>query len=363
MKVPKARKLPSGKWFIQLRLGGQSVPVTAFSEKAVRIEAERIKAEYRAGYYEAQKTAQNATQGVTEGITIGEAVNRYIDARRHSASPSTLAGYLSIEKNRLANYKDRQIDSMMANDWQELVNAEAAKLSAKTVKNIWTLVSASVEAATGQKLPRVKLPQIAEKTDARPWLAPDEIERFLEAIKGKQIEIPALLALMSLRRSEMLALTWENVDLDRGLLYVRGAKVYGPGHVLEAREANKSRTGRRAIRIFIPQLMEALAREQKPSGPVVEYAPNSMYQAINRICRREGLPLVGVHGLRHSFASLCYYLGLGIRETMALGGWSSPDVVQRIYTHLSAQQMQAGTESLQAFFSAKNANENANGLN
>ena len=33
MKVPAPRKLPSGSWFIQLRLGGESIPVTAATAK------------------------------------------------------------------------------------------------------------------------------------------------------------------------------------------------------------------------------------------------------------------------------------------------------------------------------------------
>ena len=49
MKVPKARKLPSGMWFIQLRLGGVSIPVTEKTEKKCRDAAALIKAEYAAG--------------------------------------------------------------------------------------------------------------------------------------------------------------------------------------------------------------------------------------------------------------------------------------------------------------------------
>lgn len=60
MNVPKARKLASGTWFIQLRLGGESIPVSGATEKAVTREAERIKAEYRAGARE-QKSRLKAT--------------------------------------------------------------------------------------------------------------------------------------------------------------------------------------------------------------------------------------------------------------------------------------------------------------
>ena len=49
MKVPEPRKLPSGSWFIQLRLNGESIPVTAETKKECLDQARLIKAEYLAG--------------------------------------------------------------------------------------------------------------------------------------------------------------------------------------------------------------------------------------------------------------------------------------------------------------------------
>ena len=46
MKIPKARKLPSGGWSIQLRLGGECVTVTASTEKQCEAEARYVKSEY-----------------------------------------------------------------------------------------------------------------------------------------------------------------------------------------------------------------------------------------------------------------------------------------------------------------------------
>lgn len=65
MNVPKARKLASGTWFIQLRLGGESIPVSAATERAVTREALRIKAEYRAGMRE-QKSRLKATTRISQ---------------------------------------------------------------------------------------------------------------------------------------------------------------------------------------------------------------------------------------------------------------------------------------------------------
>jgi len=61
---------------------------------------------------------------------------------------------------------------------------------------------------------------------------------------------------------------------------------------------------------MIPELLAALEAVEDKSGPVVRCNPNTIYHQINRVCARNGLPRVGTHGLRHSFASLGYHLGV-----------------------------------------------------
>ena len=46
MKVPEPRKLKSGTWFIQMRLGGESIPVSAPTRTECVKQAEKIKADY-----------------------------------------------------------------------------------------------------------------------------------------------------------------------------------------------------------------------------------------------------------------------------------------------------------------------------
>ena len=65
MKIPKATKLPSGKWHIQLRLGGESYSVTERSKKGAERAATLIKAEYRQGIRQKEKAPRNDSRGLT----------------------------------------------------------------------------------------------------------------------------------------------------------------------------------------------------------------------------------------------------------------------------------------------------------
>ena len=346
MKVPEPRKLESGTWFIQLRLNGVSVPVSASTEKECRRAAELIKAEHRAGKRQIQK--------VKSDPTLRQAIDEYIKARSNTLSPATIRGYRYIQDGRFKSAMDKPIKSIKS--WQPEINAEAKLCSAKTLKNAWGFVS-SVLRENGIEHGPVSLPQVISKE--RPWLQPKEVAIFVAAVKGEKLEISALLALHGLRRSEILGLTWDKVDLDKKLIHVEGSAVVNYDGKLEQKNTNKNRTSRRTVPIMIPELQAALEAVQDKTGKVVDCSPNTMRSRINRICKNNGLPEVGVHGLRRSFASLGYHLKMSEREVMDLGGWADTQTMHKIYIKLAEADRAAAENKMAQFY--KNANQNANG--
>jgi len=344
MKVPEPRKLKSGSWFIQLRLGGVSVPVTAETKTACKKQAELIKAEHRTGVRTAARPARS--------VTLDAAVGQYIDSRRAVLSPSTIRGYATIRRTRFQSVME---DKLAEIDWQRAVNDEARLCGAKTLKNAWGLM-VSVLGHYGLPVPSVQLPQLVAPDKA--WLEPEQIPVFIEAVRREPYAVPALLALHGLRRSEIYALDWPSVDLSKGTISIRGAVVRDETNQFVKKETAKNQTSRRTIPLMIPALAELLAQAKGEGRPVVEGSPSSLLKQINRTCTRCGLPAVGVHGLRHSFASLGYHLGIPEREMMELGGWSDTTTMHKIYTHIAQADRLKSENKLAGFF--KNANENAN---
>ena len=57
-----------------------------------------------------------------------------------------------------------------------------------------------------------------------------------------------------------------------------------------------------------------------------------------------------MHGLRHSFASLCHHIGIPEMECARMGGWSDLGTMRKIYTHLSADQLDDAADQLRRFF-------------
>lgn len=330
VSVPEPRQLPSGKWNIELRKEKQSV--TEDTPERCRARAAAI----RAGFIETEAKRKS-------GLTIGAAIDKYIADNANILSPSTLKGYQTIRNNRFGSVMGEDIRADL--DWKTIINSEAKKYSPKTLSNSWRLITA-VMRSNGITPPAVKLPRVP-KAD-RPWLDYDEIGIFVSAVYGHPCELAALLALHSLRRSEILALTTDSIDFKSGTISVSGSVVYDKNNELVRKSTNKSASSHRVVPIVIPRLTELL--RSAPEGVLVSVAPNTIYRRINAVCASAGLPEVGVHGLRHSFASLAYHLGWSEASTMQMGGWSDPSVVHGIYTHLSQKDHNKDVKKMQRFY-------------
>lgn len=362
MVVPKARKLPSGTWFIQLRLGGESIPVTARNEKKCILEAQSIKAEYLAG-----KRVSQEHEEEKESATLTMAMDDYIDSKSNTLSPATIRGYRKIQKFRFQSIMQEDVDALAAKpekEWQVIVNDEAALCAPKYLKNAYGFVKSVIRYSTGQMIPEVKLSAPIPSEWA--FLMPDEIIPFVEAVRGTFFEVPALLALSSMRISEIQALRWENVSKNPDFIRTTGAVVLDSQNKLTKKKQGKNVTSSRNVPILIPSLKEALERERKPSGPVMDITQDRLRENVHRVCIRNGLTDVSIHGLRHSFASLAYHLRMPEKIAMEIGGWSDPGTMNRIYTHIAKSDITRYQTEMATFYSekteeaAENANENAN---
>lgn len=338
IRLPKIKQLPSGAWHTRVLIENRRVSIT-------KDTYDECVAEYLAlknGVIEAK-----AAPG-KRGKTLGDTLDKYIAARKGFKSPSTIYAYESYRKQRFQSMMAADVYTTTDEQWQAAIRREARSLSPKYIKNVWMLISAAIFEETGRR-PRVTLPE--KEHNEKPYLDPDQIPVFLQAIKGESIEIAALLELSSLRRSEMLALTWDKVDFKNEIIYVHGARVAGDGGKLVHKKQNKNDSPRRTVPIIEP-LMEALKAVDNKEGYVVNLTGGWICTRINEICSANGLPKVGNHGLRHSFASLAYHLQMPKKIAMKIGGWADDETMHKIYTHVAQKDIAKMAQGFRNFFSS-----------
>lgn len=334
VKLPAIKQLPSGAWHTRVLVGDQRVSITKDTYEECVSEYLAVKH----GIMEAKKSPSRKT--------LTTAIDSYIEARQNILSPATVRGYRTIQKHRFPGLMKQDVSTITQEQCQRAVNMEAKTVSAKTISNAWAFVASVIADSTGQVI-SIHLPQVIPAE--RPWLTPEQIPEFVKAVKGDVAEIPALLALSSLRRSEIIGLRWSDIDIKKGVIHVNGATVPGEDHKFVRKAETKNVTSRRTIPI-IPPLMEALKAADHHGENVVTYHPATVMNQVNRVCERAGLPKVGLHGLRHSFASLAYHLGWSEKVAMEIGGWADDRTMHKIYTHVSQKSVEEASASFSTFF-------------
>ena len=339
IKLPQITILPSGQAHTRVMINGERISIT-------KNTVEECAAEYVAlkhGAKEAEKRKKDRE------VTLLEALNNYISKREKRKSPATIKGYMSYRDNRLQSMMDANVYEISNAQWQAAVDRDFRKLSDKYAKNVWSFMASAIEEETGTR-PQIELDP--PKKNKRPFLEPDEVLIFVDAVKGRSIEIAALLELSSLRISEVLAVRGTDIDLKNNRIRVQGAAVYGPDGKLVQKEENKNESSTRYVPL-IPPLRQALENLILTDDFVVKMKPGGIFRHINRVCAANGLPEVGNHGLRHSFASLAYHLEIPEKIAMEIGGWSDSKVMHDIYTHLSQKDIAKRSQQFSDFFLAK----------
>lgn len=330
----KPKRLPSGAWHTQIQIEGRRYSITRDTKQEC-IDAAVIL------QVKAAEASDDIKKIAYDKVTLRGCLNDYINRRTNVLSPSTLRGYDSIVRNRFKDYMDLPLSKIT--DWQTMVNDEAEQVSAKTVHNAWGLVYPAIN-EYGICPKKVLLPQIVEKDSD--IIEFDKMQMFLDSIKGDENELAILLALHGLRRSEIFAV--DKKDIVDGIIRVRGSVVIGRDGKFVEKETNKNSPSRRDVPILIDRV-KVLVR-QAPDGKLCPADNHAAYDAVKEHCEKCGLPHVSLHGLRHSFASLCYHLRLSEKETMKLGGWKDHNTMKKIYTHLEKKDETDAALKLKDFF-------------
>ena len=328
IKVPEPRQLKSGAWNIELRKEGESITEATREDCIAHAQA------VRAGFLKQEKAPPKQS--------LKDFLRAYIDASAPALSPSTIGGYESIYKNRYQSFMNEDIHTL---DWQAMVNKDIEEVAPKTVHNDWGLITAAFGAS---KLPppNVKLPRVVSKE--RDFFDYEQILRFLDAVKGRKCELICLLALHSLRMSEILAL--EQSSIVDGTIRIRGALVRDKDYKYIYKEANKTDKSRRDVPVMIPRLTDLWPEEDAPLNFQKHSAANSM---LADVCEKAGLPILTMHELRHSFASLAFHLKWDVMTTASVGGWNDINTVQNIYTHLAKKDKNRNINKMKAFYQSK----------
>ena len=168
--------------------------------------------------------------------------------------------------------------------------------------------------------------------------SPSEAAALIAAIRREDRALWGCAFYAGLRRGELRALRWDDVDLAGGLIRVdRSMCSYG-----ETGEP-KSRAGLRGVPIVAALrdlLVEHKLVTQRESGlvfgssPIQPFTPTAVRKRALTAWRQAGLQPIGLHECRHTFASLLIAAGVNAKAITAYLGHASIQTTFDLYGHL-----------------------------
>lgn len=262
-------------------------------------------------------------------LTFDEASQQYIEGKKNTISPSTVRGYESLRKNIPDSIKGKLLGEITAWDIQKYINDLSADHSPKTVRNHHGFISAVLTTFRPDLVLHTNLPQKQKKDVYLP--SDDDINRIIDDVKGSVYEIPFRLATYGLRRSEICALTPD--DLEGDVLTINKAVVKDENNEWQIK-TTKTTSSTRSIVIDMP--LCALIRAQ---NRIYEGDPGKLWFKLQSVQNRLRIPHFPFHAMRHYYASTAHAMGMPDAIIMASGGWKTDHVMKNIYRHEKKDQL------------------------
>ena len=355
-----------------------------------------------------RETLQRFKQGLPplpEKETVGGYLSRWLQAKKSQLRPRTYTSYEQVVRLHLlpglAHLRLAKLSPQDVATWLRIHADEGA--GPRAIQYARTVLRAALNQALRWELVSRNAAALTDPPRHRPReiqpLTPEQAKTLLRAVAGHRLEALITVALgLGLRRGEALALRWEAVDLDAGVLSVRHTLDWKGGdpvarrslaaesHRLEVQlnattdDATRSRlqqslaetrqklkaargsvhfaepkTARSRRTITLPEVVATALRKHRTrqleerlatgsswreSGLVfttpigTPIGTHSLHRTFKTILRGAGLPDIRYHDLRHTAASLLLAQGVDPRTIMETLGHSQIGLTLNTYAHV-----------------------------
>lgn len=302
------------------------------------------------------ETSETASPAESSGQTLAAYLAQWITLHLvTSVRGSTMRTYRRICRNWIAPHIGhvRLTDLRAIHVTEMLTGLRAQGLSARTQHHAYTVLRNALEQAVRwELLPRnpVRLIQ-APRVDQQEMLATSlqELQAVLAATRGSRLYVVAILALgAGLRRGEICALTWADVDFKHRVVRVQASIEHQDSGYVRAEP--KTRSSRRAVAVS-DELLAVLSQHRadqrlqamelghadppwllsEPDGRMTR--PDILSQRWSRVMRKAGIN-VTLQRLRHDHISHLLSRSAPVRHVSARVGHSRSTTTLSVYAHL-----------------------------
>lgn len=315
------------------------------------------------------------------GATFGQLLDEWLEeTERLDLSPTTIRNYKSQVEHtirpRLGKVLLSRLTPKHLDDLYGVLKDSGS--SAKSIRNVHAIISAALHQGVRWGWIRsnvadlAKPPRVPQRRVKAPSL--DVVQKVLEEAEDRDPRLSPLLmlaALTGMRRGELCALRWTDVDLEVGVLDVSRSVVVVPGGLAE--KSTKTDRSRKvaldtvgvalltAHRAHVDQWIAKAGGERAPDAfvfsPYVEattpFRPDNVTSFFTRVRDAVGAPNVRLHDLRHFTATQLIHAGMDIRTVADVLGHADPSLTLRVYSHAIEERNRAAAIIMGQVLAAK----------
>jgi len=364
------RKRKDGRWEGRYTAGRDPVTGKVIYKNVLGKTQAEVKAKLKTAI-EKSGSLGITTEHYTLGQWLDAWMENYAKLQVRPSSHKTYQGF--IENHIKPTLGDISLEKLTSMDLQRLYKhllesgrvectesrSKPKGLSVKTVRNINQMISTALNCAVEQRLISSNptkgcvLPKLERKE--MKILPPESLGTFFEEARRSGVfELYYVDLATGLRRGELLGLKWSDIDLDKGIIYVRRQILRQNGEVVEA--PLKTKNSYRSIAIGADAIKVLKGMEQRdeyvfPSpfgGPM---SPDSVLHMLQRILKRAGLERIRFHDLRHTFSVLALQNGVDVKTLSAMLGHYSAGFTLDTYTHVTTSMQKQAANAVGNFLS------------
>lgn len=295
-------------------------------------------------------------------ITLGVFVKDWIieKKKRDNLSPTTVDGYENIIDNHIIpTIGNLRLQDIKPYNIQKYFDIKSETLSARTLNNHnRVLTSAFIHAVDMElieKNPMDKVKPPKEQREETIALTIEESKELLVKIQNNlTLKMPVTLSLLlGLRRGECLALTWDDIDFEKGTVSINKTLEYVKGVYY----INPPKTKKSKRTIALPESLVPILKDHKKwqsemklrSGGLWkneknlvcasklkgEYIkPTALSDAFRNFLIKNNLPKMRFHDLRHTNATLMLAAGVSAKVAGNRLGHSNISITMDLYSHV-----------------------------
>jgi len=337
-------------------------------------------ADARAWRDDTKAALQKGTMRAPTRTTLEEAAGDWLTAAKAGIArtrsgdpykPSALRSYEEALRTKvlpeLGKLRLSSVDRVAVQDLVDRLIAEGRAPS--TVRNsvlplraIFRRAVARSEVALNPTL-ELSLPAVRGRRDR--VARPEEARALIDAVPEADRALWATALYAGLRRGELQALRWEDLDFDRGLIRVERSwdPMAGP---IEP----KSRAGRRRVPLVRGLRGELAADRLRRSGGRKglalgrggrPFAPAATTRRARERWKTKGLDPIGLHECRHTYAAFMIAAGVNAKALSQYMGHSSITITLDRYGHLMPGSEAEAAGLLEAYLARSDNREGVSG--